>query len=133
MRYLLDTNICIYLIKGKPAKVLANLGKYAPAAIGVSTITVAELEYGVRKSLKPEQNQEALDAFLAPFETVPFGDSAAQHYGEIRTILEKQGAPIVAMDLLVAAHARSLGLPVVTNNTKEFERVPGLLVENWAR
>jgi tRNA(fMet)-specific endonuclease VapC len=132
MRYLLDTNICIYLIKKHPAKVLQRLREQNASQVGVSTITVAELEFGVAKSARPEQNQEALQLFLAPLEIVLFDSSAAVHYGRIRTVLEKNGSPIGSMDLLIAAHALSLGVLLVTNNEREFSRVPGLKLENWA-
>ena len=131
MRYLLDTNICIYAIKKKPAKVLERLTSLDPKEVGVSSITVAELEYGVEKSSNPQKNREALINFLAPLTILPFNDKAACHYGDIRAYLEKKGIPIGCMDLLIAAHARSLSLTLVTNNEREFSRVPGLLIENW--
>ncbi len=131
MRYLLDTNICIYAIKKKPAKVLERLTSLDPEEVGVSSITVAELEYGVEKSRNPQKNREALINFLAPLTVLPFDDKAASHYGDIRAHLEKKGTPIGCMDLLIAAHARSLSLILVTNNEMEFSRVPGLLIENW--
>lgn len=131
MRYLLDTNICIYIIKRKPPEVLERLTSLDPEEVGVSSITVAELEYGVAKSSRPRQNRDALINFLAPLQILAFDDEAARHYGDIRVHLEKAGKPIGAMDLLIAAHARSLSLTLVTNNEKEFSRVPGLVVENW--
>jgi len=131
VRYLLDTNICIYIIKKRPPEVLERLVSLDPEEVGVSSITVAELEYGVAKSSRPRQNQEALLNFLAPLQILAFDDQAAQHYGKIRAYLERKGQTIGAMDLLIAAHARSLSLTLVTNNEKEFSRVPGLTVENW--
>ncbi|HDD53650.1 MAG TPA: type II toxin-antitoxin system VapC family toxin [Thermosulfidibacter takaii] len=131
MRYLLDTNICIYIIKKRPTEVLERLVSLDPEEVGVSSITVAELEYGVAKSSRPRQNREALLNFLAPLQILAFDDQAAQHYGKIRAYLERKGQTIGAMDLLIAAHARSLSLTLVTNNEKEFSRVPGLTVENW--
>ena len=131
MRYLLDTNICIYIIKKRPPEVLERLVSLDPEEVGVSSITVAELEYGVAKSSRPRQNREALLNFLAPLQILAFDDQAAQHYGKIRAYLERKGQTIGAMDLLIAAHARSLSLTLVTNNEKEFSRVPGLTVENW--
>jgi len=131
VRYLLDTNICIYIIKKRPTEVLERLVSLDPEEVGVSSITVAELEYGVAKSSRPRQNREALLNFLAPLQILAFDDQAAQHYGKIRAYLERKGQTIGAMDLLIAAHARSLSLTLVTNNEKEFSRVPGLTVENW--
>lgn len=130
--WLLDTNICIYLIKKHPARVLDRLRALDIAAVGVSSITVAELQYGVAKSARPEQNALALARLLAPLEVLPFDDAAAAVYGDIRTDLERAGTPIGSMDLLIAAHARALGRTLVTNNTREFRRVAGLRVENWA-
>ena len=100
--------------------------------VAISSITLAELEYGAAKSSHPEQNHEALLSFSAPLEILPFDDQAALHYGEIRADLERSGQPIGAMDLLIAAHARSIPLKLVTNNTREFARVPRPLMENWA-
>jgi tRNA(fMet)-specific endonuclease VapC len=99
--------------------------------VASSSITLAELEYGVAKSSQPQQNSEALHAFVAPLEILPFDDRAACRYGEIRAFLEGKGKVIGAMDMLIAAHAGSLGLTLATNNLREFQRVPGLEVENW--
>ena len=129
---MLDTDICIYLIKRKPIHVLEWLRTFRPAGVAVSSVTVAELQYGAYKSSRPEPNQEALAEFLLPLEVVSFDESAAAHYGEIRTYLERKGNIIGAMDLLIAAHARSLSLTLITNNLREFERAPGLRTENWA-
>ena len=131
--FLLDTNICIYAIRQRSAAVLAHLRAHGPADVGVSAITVAELQYGVAKSARPEANTEALQLFLAPLEILPFDDAAATAYGRIRADLEGRGTPIGAMDLLIAAHAVSLHAVVVTNNEDEFRRVPGIEVENWTR
>ncbi len=135
MSYMLDTNICIYLIKRRPQQVLQRLQTYNLGEICVSSITVAELQYGVDKSRHAAQNQAALDLFLAPLEIAPFDAPAAQHTGRIRAKLERQGTPIRgpigAFDLLIAGHARSLGCTLVTNNGREFSRVPGLVVEDW--
>ena len=131
MIYLLDTNICIYLIKRRPAQVLERFRRCAVGDIGLSTVTLAELQYGVAKSLFPAQNQQALDAFTLPLEVVAFDAAAAVAYGPVRAALERQGTPIGALDLLIAAHALSLGVTLVTNNPREFSRVPGLRVENW--
>lgn len=132
MRLMLDTNICIYIIKQKSPEVLARFNTYRVGDIAVSSITVAELQYGVQKSRQPERNQEALDQFLLPLIVVGFDQSAAMSYGVIRASLERQGRPIGPLDMLIAAHALSLGWTLVTNNVSEFVRVKGLAVENWA-
>lgn len=130
--WLLDTNICIHLIKKKPEAVLRRLRAVDIADVAVSSITVAELQYGVAKSLWPEQNALALAAFLAPLGVETFDDTSAAAYGPLRVGLERLGTPIGSMDLLIAAHALAHGRTVVTNNTREFSRVAGLKVENWA-
>jgi len=131
MRFMLDTNICIYLIKKKPLQVINKLRMFSILDIGISSITLSELEYVVAKSSRPAQNRDALSNFLAPLEIIPYDDRAASHYGDIRAYLEKNGQPIGAMDMLLAAHARSLSITLVTNNTREFEKIPQLLLENW--
>jgi len=131
MRYLLDTNICIYLIKKKPLQVLEKLRTLAIVDVGISAVTLAELEFGVAKSSRPQQNNEALQTFVVPLEILPFDDRAACSYGEIRAYLEKKGQPIGSLDMLIAAHASSLSLTLVTNNLREFKKVPGLNVESW--
>jgi len=132
MRYILDTNICIYIIKRRPAKVLRRLRKMDISDLGLSAITVSELDYGAEKSSRPVQSRRALARFLAAFEIAPYDGSAAQAHGRIRAALERQGQPIGPLDLLIAAHAVSLVATLVTNNEREFARVPGLAVENWA-
>jgi len=132
MIFMLDTNICIYMIKKQPAVVLRKAMQFSPFDLAISAITVCELEYGAWKSSSPEKNRQTLIKLLAPFEICPFDEQAASHYGDLRTHLEASGEPVDAMDMLIAAHARSLSLTLVTNNIKEFERVPGLRVENWA-
>lgn len=131
MKYLIDTNICIYIMNQRPSGVIKKFKKFEFGDIGVSSITVAELQYGVEKSVNPEMNQRRLDAFFAPFDIVVFDQDAAGAYGSIRFQLEKRGQPIGPLDLLIAAHALSEGLILVTNNTKEFTRIPKLTVENW--
>jgi tRNA(fMet)-specific endonuclease VapC len=131
MKYLLDTNICIYLIKKKPISVLAKFKEHDVGDIGVSAISVAELTYGVRKSKFRDQNKQALLQFLAPLIITEFDMEAAFAYGEIRAELEAQGTPIGSLDTLIAGHAVSLDATLVTNNEREFLRVPGLGVENW--
>ena len=132
MRYMLDTNICIYIIKNKPKKVIMELKRHKPSEICVSAITYAELTYGVEKSMGVEKNRLALALLFSNIEVLNFDIKAAIHYGKIRAYLEKQGTPIGPLDMMIAAHAKSLGYTVVTNNIKEFERVPDLKLENWA-
>lgn len=131
MIYLRDTNICIYIIKKKPPEVLQMFNKYSVAEIGISSISVAELEYGVQKSKYPDRNREALEQFLLPLVVVDFDYKAAIVYGKIRSELESMGKPIGSLDNLIAAQALSLGLTVVTNNTKEFSRISNLKITNW--
>ena len=131
MKYMLDTNIVIYLIKKQPESVLQKLQEYDPSDFCISSITLAEMEYGIAKSTSPEKNQAALSAFLSNIDILPFDDRAAVEYGDIRASLEKKGTPIGPNDMLIAAHARSLGLTIVTNNVKEFRRVNGLMLDNW--
>ena len=131
MRYMLDTNICIYIIKSKPANVIERLRQCRISEVGISSITLSELEYGVAKSSKPKQNQLALVQFLTPMEILSYGDEAAQEYGRLRAFLEKQGRPIGSLDMLIAAHALSLDVTLITNNEREFGRVPNLKIENW--
>lgn len=131
MNVMLDTNICIYLIKQAPSALIARFETFPVGDIGISIITLAELEYGASKSTQPRRNLEALKQFIAPLEVALFDRQAAVAYGRIRVGLEKKGRPIGAMDLLIAAQALSLGVRLVTNNEREFRRVPGLRVENW--
>ncbi len=133
MKYMLDTNICIYIIKQKPEAVVERFLHTEISQIGISSITLSELMYGVSKSSKPEQNQMALTQFLAPLEILPYTDNAAQYYGELRVHLEKQGTPIGSLDMLIAAHALSTACTVITNNEKEFNRIPNLIIQNWAK
>jgi len=130
--WLLDTNICIYLIKMQPQRVLARLRALDITSVAVSSITVAELQYGVAKSARAEQNALALASFLAPLSVRAFDDAAAATYGTVRAKLERAGTPIGSMDLLIAAHALTLNGTLVTNNVREFGRVEGLRLENWA-
>ena len=132
MKYLLDTNICIYLIKRNPPQVLQRFMAYTVDDIGISAITAAELNFGVQKSLYREQNHRALEQFLIPLTVVEFDYPAAAVYGETRAALESQGTPIGALDLLIAAQAISRDITLVSNNTREFARIPRLVVENWA-
>ncbi|MFH1707238.1 MAG: type II toxin-antitoxin system VapC family toxin [Planctomycetota bacterium] len=132
MKYLLDTNICIYLINRKPVQVIARMIKIPAEDIGISAVTLAELEYGVEKSDHPDRNRVALMETLVPIQILPFDHQAAREYGMIRAPLERKGTVIGAMDLMIAAHAKALGVILVTNNEKEFKRVSGLMLENWA-
>lgn len=130
---MLDTNICIYIIKKKPDKVIRRLKGARISDIGISSITLSELAYGVEKSSRPDQNRIAIAEFLAPLEILSYDDLAAQQYGKIRSYLERHGTPIGPMDMLIAAHALSLNCTLVTNNEREFSRVAHLKIENWAR
>ena len=132
MNYFLDTNICIYLINQRPPSIVEKLMKFSPQELGISAIVVSELQYGVAKSSQSERNRQLLDAFLRPFQIVPYDAAAAEAYGLIRADLEKKGQPIGREDLLIAAHALAADLTLVTNNEAEFKRVPNLRVENWA-
>ena len=131
MKLMLDTNICIYIIKRKPEQVMKHFLEYQVGDIGISSITLAELRYGVSKSKYAEKNANALDEFIIPLEVVSFDDTAAQAYGGIRAALELAGTPIGAMDMLIAAHAVSLGVNLVTNNTREFSRIPSITLLDW--
>ena len=132
MRYMLDTNIVAFAKNNRPEIVLERMRRFDPSDLCVSVVTLAELEYGVFNSSNPERNQLALTLFLANIEVVPFGDDAAVEYGRIRADLRRKGTPIGANDLMIAAHAKSLGMTLVTNNTREFARVEGLMLEDWA-
>ena len=132
MNYMLDTNICIYVMKEKPEAVLRRFQQELNAGLCISSITLAELEYGMKHSSNPIKNEQALLWFLVPLSILPFGATAAFEYGDIRDYLQKQGTPIGPLDMLIAAHARSERMILVTNNIREFERVPNLELENWA-
>ena len=132
MTYMLDTNICIYAMKKKPEKVLNRFREELDGGLCISSITLAELEYGMKHSSDPVKNEQALLRFLAPLSILPFGAGAASEYGEIRAYLQSRGTPIGPLDMLIAAHARAEGMILVTNNVREFERVPELDLENWA-
>ena len=131
LRYMLDTDICIYVLKYRPPVVRDAFNRHSEH-LCTSTVALAELFYGAERSARPDSNRDTIEAFAARLEVVPFDDRAAAHYGRIRADLESEGRPIGPYGLMLAAHARSLGLVLVTNNEREFRRVPGLLVENWA-
>lgn len=133
MRYLLDTNICIYALNCRSEELVRHLQTLEPSEIGLSVMTVAELRYGAFYSSYPARNHLQLDKFLLPFRIISWDEDAANCYGEIVADLRRKGTPIGPIDALIAAHALSLELVLVTNNTKEFERVPGLVCENWTR
>ena len=132
MRYLLDTNICIYIAKRRPAQVLARLERLRPGDAGMSVVTCLELTYGAWKSRQREANLTVLEQLCEWIPVAPLDTGAASHYGRLRSELERKGSPIGAYDLLIAAHALSLGVTLVTNNLREFTRAEGLRVENWA-
>jgi len=131
MNYLLDTNVCIYIIKEKPESVIKKFERISPMEVGVSIITVAELEFGVAKSQYPEKNRKALEQFILPLIILPFDLEDTRAYGDIHHHLESRGTPIGAMDMLIAAQARRREVVLVSNNEQEFSRIPGLRVENW--
>jgi len=131
MTYLLDTNICIYIINSKPPHVLERFRRERLGDIAISSVTASELTYGVVRS-GSEKNRQALALFFAPLEILPVDVSVIWHYGEIRSDLEKRGTPIGSLDTMIAAHARAIGAVLVTNNVRELSRVEGLRVENWA-
>ena len=131
MNFLIDTNICIYIINKRPPEVIQKFKDKEVGQIGISSITVSELQYGVSNSKFREQNLRRLEEFLTPFHILSYDESASKFYGEIRSQLEKQGSIIGPLDLLIAAHALSQKLVLVTNNEKEFKRIPSLKVENW--
>jgi tRNA(fMet)-specific endonuclease VapC len=132
MRYMLDTNICIYAIKKRPEKVLEQLQKVKAQDVCISSVTYAELMHGVYKSQAVERNLLALSLLLSNIEIMQFDSDAADEYGRIRAALEKNGTPIGPLDTMIAGHAMSLGCTLVTNNTKEFARIKGLKTANWA-
>lgn len=130
LKYMLDTNIAIYVIKRRPPEALATFNTHA-GQLCVSSITLAELIHGVEKSAMPDHNLRQVEDFVSRLVVLEYGNKAAAHYGDIRTVLERKGAPIGVNDLHIAGHSRSEGLTLVTNNLKEFERVDGLRLENW--
>ena len=133
MKYLLDTNICIYALKNRPLAVLERLQAVGRGAVALSVITVLELRQGAEKSQQREANHSRLDFFFAPLRIFPFDEEAAAVAARIRAHLERQGTPIGDLDSLIAAHALARDLTLVTNNLREFARVPGLSTENWAQ
>ena len=131
MKYMLDTNIVIYVKNNSPEHVTQTFQKFSPDDLCISSITLAELEYGICNSSQPERNRIALTLFLANINILPFDSKATIAYGEIRASLKKKGQTIGGNDMLIAAHAQSANLTLVTHNTKEFSRIDGLNVKNW--
>ena len=133
MIYLLDTNICIYALKNRPPEVLERLRFVGRSAVVLSVVTVLELRYGAEKSQAPERTHQQLDQFLAPISVIPFEEDAASEGARIWAHLARRGTPIGDLDLLIAAQALARNMTLVTNNLREFERVPGLRTENWVQ
>lgn len=133
MKYLLDTSVCVEMIRGRRTRLLKRLSERPTRDFGLSSITVAELQYGVWKSPQMTQEREALDEFLIPLTVLEFDFAATETYGRLRAHLESAGTPIGALDMLIAAHAVSRDLTVLTRNLKEFKRVPGLKSEDWTK
>ncbi len=131
MKYMLDTNMCIYLIKKKPPEVYNTFKKIKISDIGISVITLNEIEYGIAQSSNVKKNRIAFAKFLAPLDVYNYDDTCSPIYGELRTYLERKGTPIGSLDLLIASHALALDCILVSNNISEFTRVPKLKFENW--
>ena len=133
IKYLIDTNICIYIMNKRPIGIIHKFKQFEVGEIGVSTITVSELQYGVVKSKNRKLNKQRVEDFLSPLEIIPYDEIAANTYGDIRNKLEKRGESIGPLDMLIAAHALSRNLVLITNNEKEFKQVKNLKVKNWAK
>ena len=133
IKYLIDTNICIYIMNKRPMEIINKFKLFDVGEIGVSTITVSELQYGVSKSKKGRLNKQRIEEFLCPLEILPYDEIAAGVYGDIRIQLEKRGEPIGPLDLMIAAHALSRNLVLISNNEKELKRIKNLKVKNWAK
>lgn len=131
MKFMLDTDTCIYVINKRPQGVFDRFKQERVGNIGLSSITLSELRYGAEKSPNPGKNLAALEDFITPLEVLEYGEEEAEEYGRIRSYLEMRGEPIGSMDMLIAAHAKSLGVILVTNNGREFKKVPGLPIETW--
>jgi tRNA(fMet)-specific endonuclease VapC len=130
LEYMLDTDICIYVMKNHPAELRRRFNRFAEQ-LCISSITLAELYYGAEKSARVPENIAAIDEFTARLDVLAFSPKASRHYGQIRTELERAGTPVGAHDMLIGAHARAEGLIIVTNNLREFTRMPGVRAENW--
>jgi tRNA(fMet)-specific endonuclease VapC len=128
--YMLDTNICIYVIKSRPAGLRERFNSLADQ-LCISAVTLAEIIYGAEKSARPVENLAILEQFVARLDVLPFGERAATHYGQLRAELERAGHPVGIHDMMIGGHARSEGLTLVSNNLREFQRMEGLRLENW--
>ena len=133
MKYLIDTNICIYIMNNHPPEMFEKFKHVGVGEVGISSISISELYYGAFKGTKIKQNIQRLEEFLFPFEVLKYDENASREYGRIRSLLEKKGQVIGPLDMLIAAHAMSNKLIVITNNIKEFERINSLRVENWVK
>lgn len=131
MKYMLDTDTCIYVINKRPQSVFDRFKQERVGDIGLSSIALSELRYGAEKSSNPGKNLAALDDFVTPLEVLEYGEEEAEEYGRIRSYLERKGELIGSMDMLIAAHAKSLDVTLVTSNSREFNRVPGIRIETW--
>ena len=131
IKYLLDTNICIYVIKKSPLKVFNKLKTLKIGDVGISSITYCELQYGVSNSALKERNQNVLNEFLAPLDVIAYPSEAAVLYGDIKVALTRKGYPIGPLDLLIGVHALYLDVTLITNNIKKFSRIPDLKIKNW--
>ncbi|MBV8093874.1 MAG: tRNA(fMet)-specific endonuclease VapC [Acetobacteraceae bacterium] len=131
LRYMLDTNICIYVIKNRPPSLRDRFNRLS-SQLSISSITLAELIYGAEKSMHPHENLSIIEHFAAQLEVLPFAERAAAHYGQIRAELERHGKPSGTCDMMIGGHARSQGLILVTNDPGEFESMTGLRLENWS-
>jgi len=131
LKYLLDTDIAIYVIKNRPASARAKFQQHQ-GQLAISSVTLMELIYGAEKSAQRERNSRDIEGFVQRLTVLSYDEKAAFHSGQIRAELEKIGTPIGAYDLMIGGHARSCGLIVVSNNSREFARIPGIRVENWA-
>ena len=132
MKYLLDTNICVFLMKNR-LEAVSRYKRNKPSGIAISSITLSELQFGVYNSTAPEKNGENLLRFLLGITVLDYNSAAADEYGRIRAYLRRKGTPIGELDMLIAAHARAKGLILATNNTREFERIEDLRLEDWAQ
>ena len=130
LRYMLDTNICIYVIKNRPEGLRERFNRLADQ-LCISAVTLAEIIYGAEKSARQIENIEVVDQFAARLDVLPFGERAATHYGQIRADLERAGHPIGLHDTMIGGHARSEGLTLVSNNVREFQHIEGLRIDNW--
>ena len=131
MKIMLDTNTCIAIIRRKPPQVLKRFNAYKVGDIGISWVTLAELEFGVAKSQRTEQNQAALNDFILPMEIANFDAETARVYGRVRALLEKNGTPIGSLDMMIGAHALAFGVTLATNNSRKFSRIKGLTMVDW--